>query len=82
MRKLMLKYLDEAYPNIYYKKTKFGNCLYPHLLSFKEIFDTLSLLFSCSPHMARSVIDEWKNKLPVYESILNSTNEEVLIRIN
>ena len=27
MKELMWKYLDSAYPNIYYKMTKFGACL-------------------------------------------------------
>ena len=79
----MLEHLDSSYPNVYWKKTKFGNSLENmntnkgnHLV---EVHGKLISLFDCDYKIADDVVSEWMISRPMYENIPNSTNPDVLV---
>ena len=79
----MWKYLDGAYPKVYFKMTKFGKCLHdannPGVVLGTDMVRQLVALFDCSENDGHKVVREWLSARPVYENILNSTNPHVLI---
>lgn len=84
MEKLMWKYLDGAYPHVYYKMTKFGRCLedgdnLDEVVLGINMVKQLVSLFDCSDEDGHSVVKKWLEARPEYENILNSTNPHVLI---
>ena len=83
LKKLMFKYLDCAYPNVYFKMTKFGKCLTngsnPGVVLGTDMVRRLVVLFDCSENEGHKIVREWLSARPVYENILNSTNPHVLI---
>jgi hypothetical protein len=88
MKKLMFKYLNVTYPNVYTYRCKFGDILY---LNNNSVFDNhlhikrvnvvaqLVLLFSCNELDAYDVFDSWRASRPVYVRVTNATNEDVLV---
>ena len=84
LKKLMFKYLDCAYPNVYFKMTKFGKCLADgnrpkEVVLGLDMVRQLVALFDCSENEGHKIVREWLSARPVYENILNSTNPHVLI---
>jgi hypothetical protein len=84
MEKIMWKYLDGAYPGIYFKMTKFGKCLSDasdenYVITTKKLYLRLMDIFTCDEETARGTVVKWLESRPVYENILNSTNPHVLI---
>jgi hypothetical protein len=84
MKELMWKYLDGAYPNVYYKMTKFGPCLKdgnnPDKVVMRMIMvRQLVFLFDCDEDNGAEVVKKWLEVRPTYENILNSTNPAVLV---
>lgn len=86
MKKLMFRYLCEAYPNAYTYRTKFGDVRYrkddkemAFHIDRRANVDKLMLLFSCRRETAESIFNEWCDRLPVYVRVENSTNESVLV---
>jgi hypothetical protein len=84
MKELMWKYLDSAYPKVYYIMTKFGACLKDSDNPDKTVMrmsmvSQLVLLFDCSEDDGAEVVKKWLEIRPTYENILNSTNPHVLI---
>ena len=85
MKKLAFKYLDTAYPNLYLRVTKFGNLME----GFDEVrmWSTLKLqmqltvvnLFDVDFMTAIDIVKEWCDSRPKFQSIVNSTNEVVLV---
>ena len=74
LEKLMFKYLDCAYPNVYFKMTKFGKCLTngsnPGVVLGTDMVRHLVLLFDCSENDGHIAVREWLMGRPVYENIL------------
>lgn len=86
MKKLVFEYLNTTYPNAYLKKTKFGNLLSGYnetdngwLYVRKDMLETVMNLFGCNFLTADDYIIEWCETRPVFESVANSTNNEVLV---
>ena len=86
MKKFVFEYLNTTYPNAYIKKTKFGSFLCGYneddsnwLGMKRSILDTTQRLFSCDSATADEVFIEWAESRPVFVSVLNSTNEIVLV---
>lgn len=91
MKKLIFEYLNTAYPNTYIKKTRFGNLLcgysesdsgWTRWLEIREnMGKTVMKLFSCNLKISDDTIKEWCETRPVFESVINSTNDEVLVPV-
>ena len=88
MKKFVFEYLNTTYPNAYIKKTKFGNLLCGYnendnnwLYVRKHMLDTIMLLFGCNFLTADDYIIEWCETRPVFVSVMNSTNDEVLVPV-
>lgn len=84
MRRLMFTFLKEKYPNAYKYRSKFGDVTYADKemefhVSRNEIVKQIQLLFSCDKGVAESTFLNWKESLPVYVRVENSTNESVLV---
>jgi len=84
MKELMWKYLDSAYPNIYYKMTKFGACLKDgdnpdKVVMRMDMVRQLVSLFSCEENDGAEVVKQWLVARPKFEYIEISTNPHVLI---
>jgi hypothetical protein len=84
MKELMWKYLDGAYPNVYYKITKFGPCLTngnnpDKVVMRMDMVRQLVVLFNCNEDDGSEVVKKWLEVRPTYENILNSTNPAVLV---
>lgn len=84
MKELMWKYLDSAYPNIYYKMTKFGGCLKDgdnpdKVVMRMDMVRQLVSLFSCEENDGAEVVKQWLVARPKFEYIEISTNPHVLI---
>jgi hypothetical protein len=84
MKNLMWKYLDTAYPNIYYMMTKFGKCLKDgdnpdKVVMRMDMVRQLVALFDCDENDGAEVVKKWLEVRPTYENILNGTNPHVLI---
>ena len=80
----MWKYLDSAYPNIYYKMTKFGGCLKDgdnpdKVVMRMDMVRQLVSLFSCEENDGAEVVKQWLVARPKFEYIEISTNPHVLI---
>ncbi len=80
----MWKYLDSAYPNIYYKMTKFGACLKDgdnpdKVVMRMDMVRQLVSLFSCEENDGAEVVKQWLVARPKFEYIEISTNPHVLI---
>ena len=87
MKKLIFEYLNVNYPNLYIRKTKFGDviCGYDRGTSWlyvrSEAIDTIKVLFSCDIATADELVNDWIKSRPVFDRIRNSTNEFVLIPV-
>jgi len=84
MKELMWKYLNSAYPNIYYKMTKFGACLKDgdnpdKTVMRMDMVRQLVSLFCCEEDDGAEVVKQWLVARPKYEYIEISTNPHVLI---
>jgi hypothetical protein len=84
MKELMWKYLNGAYPRIYYKMTKFGTCLMDgnnpdNVVMRMDMVRQLVVLFDCNEDNGAEVVKKWLEVLPTYENILNSANPAVLV---
>ena len=80
----MWKYLDSAYPNIYYKMTKFGACLKDgdnpdKAVMRMDMVKQLVSLFCCEENDGAEVVKQWLVARPKFEYIEISTNPHVLI---
>jgi len=87
MKKLMWEYLDGAYPNVYYKNTDFrrvllNNDTFMNVRYIVGIHEKLVALFGCSPDIADNVLSSWLDSRPVYSTIPNATNPDVLIQVD
>jgi hypothetical protein len=84
MKELMWKYLDSAYPNIYYKMTKFGACLKDgdnpdKVVMRMDMVKQLVSVFCCEENDGAEVVKQWLVARPKFEYIEISTNPHVLI---
>jgi hypothetical protein len=84
MKELMWKYLDSAYPNVYYKMTKFGACLTngnnpDKVVMRMDMVRQLVTLFCCEENDGAEVVNQWLVARPKYKYIEISTNPHVLI---
>jgi hypothetical protein len=87
MKKLMLIYLNESYPNVYIYRCKFGDALYDDIghmcvgrhVGRSDIAKKLTSLFSCDELYSYDVFDSWSASRPLYVGVKNSTNEYVLV---
>ena len=81
MEELMYRYLDEMYPNVFLKKTKFGNVLVGNdaIYYHTSIRNTMVSLFSCNKDEVDRVMKAWKMNRPLLKNIENSTNPDVLV---
>lgn len=80
----MWEYLDSAYPNVYYKMTKFGACLNDgdnpdKVVMRMDMVRQLVSLFSCEENDGAEVVKQWLVARPKFEYIEISTNPHVLI---
>ena len=95
MEKLMISYLNISYPKAYVYKSKFGNLMYnmDKELHFErmiyttyevrriKVVEQLESLFSCSNYLAELVYHNWLSSRPIYECLINSTNENILVPV-
>ena len=84
MKELMWKYLDGAYPNVYYKITKFGPCLTngnnpDKVVMRMDMVRQLVVLFDCDENDGAEVVKQWLVARPKFEYIEISTNPAVLV---
>lgn len=86
VKKLVFEYLNTTYPNAYIRKTKFGILLCGYnkensgwLYVRKNMLETVMNLFGCNFLTADDYIIEWCETRPVFESVKNSTSDEVLV---
>ena len=90
MKKLMMTYLCETYPDAYTYRSKFGDILYDknngvydmslHVKRLKVVNQLVSL-FCCSGYDADNAYENWKASRPVFGRVVNSTNETVIIQL-
>jgi hypothetical protein len=77
----MYKYLDEMYPNVFTKKTKFGkvnvgnDAIHYHSALRRNMMN----MFCCDREEADVVIFRWRRTRPLLENIENSTNPDVFV---
>jgi hypothetical protein len=86
VKKLVFEYLNTTYPNAYIRSTKFGNLLCGYnkddsgwLYERKNMLETVMNLFNCNFLTADDYIIEWCESRPIYELVVNSTNDKVLV---
>jgi hypothetical protein len=86
VKKLVFEYLNTTYPNAYIRQTKFGILLCGYnkensgwLYVRKNMLETVMNLFGCNFLTADDYIIEWCETRPVFESVKNSTSDEVLV---
>lgn len=89
MKNLIHTYLNFAYPNVFIKKTKFGNLLCGYNKNDSgwpdvrlKLVETIMKMFSCNFITADDALNEWCAKRPKYESIYNTNNELILVRVS
>ena len=79
MEKIVVSYLNDSHPNIFLKKTKFGNAVCKfgnaHMTwrghKVGVIIPTIMGLFSLDWGTAEDIVDAWVNSLQVVESPYN-----------
>jgi len=79
MEKIVVSYLNDSHPNIFLKKTKFGNavCKFGNAhMTWRShkvdvIMPTIMGLFSLDWETAEDIVDAWVNSLQVVDSSYN-----------